>query len=340
MPVTRRSFLKGSAGLAAATMAARFAASTRAVLGAPIHVPPETRTVEAGLTAFTAKWEAAGPVVLLTRFGRFLNSKTFNLRVAGQPRSYVLLLGPAGGALTPGIDPAPHAELVMEEADWLGVLYGDHTGLAPALAGRFYPSRDQANTAIVLAILMFVLAHVPAGPNPDPEFTVRVLSGLIERRGLVECAGEPGTLEVLDDLRADPAGELTAAVLPPARAVPVTKLLAEWVADLSFADIPAGAIASAKEQLTSILGALYAGSVMGPGIKTATAVREWGEHGPCSVIGSVPYRTTARNAAMVNSYLAQILEWEDWTFIAHSGASIVPVALAVGEMTGRAARRS
>ena len=36
----------------------------------------------------------------------------------------------------------------------------------------------------------------------------------------------------------------------------------------------------------------------------------------------------------MNSYLAQILEWEDWTFLAHSGASIVPVALAVGEMAG------
>jgi 2-methylcitrate dehydratase PrpD len=73
---------------------------------------------------------------------------------------------------------------------------------------------------------------------------------------------------------------------------------------------------------------------MTPGIKTATAVHAWDERGPSSVIGSVPYKTTARNAAMVNSYLAQILEWEDWTFLAHSGASIIPVALAVGEMTG------
>jgi 2-methylcitrate dehydratase PrpD len=35
---------------------------------------------------------------------------------------------------------------------------------------------------------------------------------------------------------------------------------------------------------------------------------------------------------MVNSYLAQILEWEDWTFLSHSGASIVPVALAAGQL--------
>src|SRR5207245_8727571 len=137
----RRSLLRGARGLAGATLAARFAASTRSVLGAPIHVPGEARSVEAGLAAYVAKWEAAGPAILLTRFGRFLNSKIFNCRVAGQPRSYILNLGLAGGALAPGIDPYAHADVVMEEKDWLGVLYGDHTGLAPALAGRFYPSR-------------------------------------------------------------------------------------------------------------------------------------------------------------------------------------------------------
>lgn len=334
MPLSRRTFMKGSAGLAAATLAARFGASTRAVLGAPVHIPEETRTVEAGLAAFIATWEVAAPVILLTRFGRFLNAKVFNCRVAGQPRSYVLNLGLAGGTLTPGIDPYAHADLVMEESDWLGVLYGDHTGLAPALAGRFAPSRDQANKALLLAIVMFVFAHIPAGAAPDPDLLRRILTGLIERRGLVECAGEPAALEVVEDLERDPQGELAAIVTPPARPPPVTRTLSEWVADLSFADIPAGAIASAKEQLTSILAATYAGSVMGPGIKTATAVRAWNEQGPCSVIGSVPYKSSARNAAMVNSYLAQILEWEDWTFLAHSGASIVPVALAVGEQTG------
>jgi 2-methylcitrate dehydratase PrpD len=332
--VSRRTFLKGSAGLAGATLAARFAASTRAVLGAPVPVPPAARTVEGGLTLFTAKWEGAGPAILLTRFGRFLTSKIFNCRVAGSPRSYVLTLGPAGAVLAPGIDPFAHADMVMEESDWLGVLYGDHTGLAPALAGRFSPSRDQANKAILLAIVMFVLAHIPAGPDPDPELTARILTGLVERRGLVACAGEPPTLEVLDDLRSDPAGEIGATLLPPARAVEVTRLLAEWVAALRFSDIPAGALANAKEQLTSILGATYAGSVMTPGRKTASAVEAWNEHGPSTVIGSTRYRTTARNAAMVNSYLAQILEWEDWTYIAHSGASIVPVALAAGEYAG------
>ena len=124
----------------------RLALRARAALGDPIALPGETRTVEGGLAAFAAKWEVAGPVILLTRFGRFLSNKIFNCRVADTPRSYVLNLGAAGATLAPGLDPYAHAELVLEESDWLGVLFGDHTGLAPALAGRFHPSRDTALT--------------------------------------------------------------------------------------------------------------------------------------------------------------------------------------------------
>src|SRR5437899_2121983 len=96
--------------------------------GEPIHVPEAARNVEAGLAAFTAKWQGAGPVVKLTRFGDFVSDKVFNCRVADSPRSYVLRLGTAGGTLTPGLDPFRHADMVMPESDWLGVLYGDFSG--------------------------------------------------------------------------------------------------------------------------------------------------------------------------------------------------------------------
>lgn len=331
MSLSRRGFLKGSAGVAGGVFAARLAASTRAALGEPIVVPEAARTVEAGLEAFAAKFSVAGPAILLTRFGRFLSNKIFNCRVAGTPRSYVLNLGTAGATVAPGIDPYAHADVVLTEADWLGVLFGEQTGLAPALAGRFHPSRDTANRAILLGIVMFIFAHIPAGANPDPDLLRRIVAGAVERRGVPECAGEPETLEVVSDIQRDPAGEIAAAVLPPAGSVEVTRELAEWVAALRYEDIPAGAIASAKEQLISILGVTYAGSVMEPGLKTARAVRDWGEGGPATVIGATRYATSARNAAMVNSFLAQILEWEDWTFLAHSGASIVPVVLAAAE---------
>src|SRR2546423_12098481 len=60
----------------------------REAYGDPVPVPKESRNVEAGLQAFAARWDVAGPVVRLTRFGPFLSDKIFNCRVAGQPRNY------------------------------------------------------------------------------------------------------------------------------------------------------------------------------------------------------------------------------------------------------------
>jgi 2-methylcitrate dehydratase PrpD len=332
--ISRRSFIGASAGLAGVSLAASVAASTRNAYGVPVHIPPEARSVAAGLTAFAAKWAGAGPVIFLTRFGRFLNNRIFNCRVGGQTSNFVLTLDVAFATLTVGLNPYAHADMVLEEADWLAVLYGDYTGLAPVLAGRFHPDRDTANPVVLLAILMFVFAHIPAGANPDPDLLLRILTGAIGRGGLPNCAGQPSELQVLDDFIKDPTGQVGAAAQPPTRAPEVTRLLAEWVAGLKPSDIPKGAVDNAKVQLTSILGALYAGSVMAPGLRTAGAVHGWGESGPSTVFGKTSFCTSARNAAMVNSYLAQILEWEDWTFIAHSGASIIPVALAVGEHAG------
>ena len=89
---------------------------------------------------------------------------------------------------------------------------------------------------------------------------------------------------------------------------------------------------AAKEQLLGILGCMWAGSRVGPGRKFAQAVRGFGDRPECTVIGRKPFRTSARHAGVLNSVYAQVLEWEDWTFIVHSGASIIPTALAAGEL--------
>ena len=310
-------------------------AAVREAYGEPIEIPRGLRSVEAGLTAFTVSWQAAGPVIRLSRFGPYVSDKVFNCRVADQPRAYVLRVGSAGATLTPGLDPFRHADMVLPEEDWLGLLYGDFTGLAPLLAGDLFPSRDAANKVVLLGIVMYVFAHIPAGKDPDPELLLAVLQGIVQRGGLPECAGEPDVLEELERLQRDPQGELEELVAPRASAPPVTRRLAEFVAGLRYEDLPPGTVASAKEQLTSILGAIYAGSRMPPGRRFAGAVRGFGDRPEATVIGRRPFRTSVRHAALLNSVYAQILEWEDFTFIAHTGASIVPAALAAAEL-GRA----
>jgi 2-methylcitrate dehydratase PrpD len=337
--IDRRAFLRGSAGLVGGALAAeRVAFTARHAFGEPVEVPAPARTVEGGLASFVQKWEIAAPAIALTTFSRFLTNKIFNCRVSGSPRVYALDLGVAGGRLTPGPNPYAHADWVMSEEDWIGVLFGEYSGLAPIVSGRTWPTRDEANRITLLGILMYVFAFLPPSLRPDPDILARNLQSIL-RVGIPSCEAEFDTFHALDDLRADPAGEAVARVLPRAESVGVTRILCEWFANLSYRDLPRGTLENAREQLTSILATLYAGSQMGPGRRMARAVRSFGERGPSSVIGVTRYRTTPRNAAMVNSVLSQVLEWEDWTFIVHSGASIVPVALAVGEAVGASGRQ-
>lgn len=331
--VDRRRFLAAGGGGLAVLLAAPYA--VREAYGEPVPVPEGSRSVEAGLASFAAHWDVASPVIAATRFGQFVSDKIFNCRVAEQPRSWVLRLGSAGSALNPGIDPFRHADMVLAEDDWLGLLYGDFTGLAPLANGGLHPARDGANKVALLGILMHVFAHFPAGSNPpDPELLARVLASFA-REGIPECEGEISITDELDRTLANPEKALRETVLPPAHAPPLTRRLAEFTADIGYADLPPGTVAAAKEQLLSIIGAIYAGSRMAPSRRFAKAVRGFRDREEATVLGRRCFRTSARHAGMLNSVSAQVLEWEDWTFIAHSGAAIVPTALAAGEL-GRA----
>ena len=169
----RREFLKRGA-IAGGAFGGAWAlpALIRDAYGDPIPIPHAARSVEGGLAAFAARWQVAGPAVKLTRFGDFLSDKTFNCRVAGTPRSYVLKLGTVGATLNPGIDPQRHADMVMPEADWLGVLYGDYSGFAALMYGECFPPRSGANSVALLGIVMYAFSFIPAGANPDPKLLV------------------------------------------------------------------------------------------------------------------------------------------------------------------------
>lgn len=291
------------------------------------------RNVEAGLELFATKWDAIGAPITQTKFGRFVSSKTFNCHVAESGRAYSLELGPAGGAvLSPGRDPSAHATLLLPEADWLGILYGEYSPLAPALNGRSYTTKSEANYASVLGLVMFLFAHLPASTVTDPAFDIENVFGGLERRGGdgVDCGGGGPSGTAIEP---DPRPEED--VLGDVEAPDVTRELAVRTEALSYEDLPDSVVASVKEQIRGILGVSYAATELPASRKFVDAVESFGGRPQATAIaGDRTFGTSAERAAMVNCYLSQMLEWEDFTHFAHTGSIIVPTALAAAEAQG------
>jgi 2-methylcitrate dehydratase PrpD len=304
--------------------------AVEATAATPERPPEEARTVEAGLSAFAAKYEAAGAAIPLTRFGRFLENRTFVCDVAGSPQAYTLALGSTGAALSAGKDPSAHVTLTLEASDWTDVLYGDYTGLAPVINGRSYVARDEANSGVLLLLVMYVFAHLPAGADYDPAFLAGTINGSVQRGGVEECETAPPAFERAEGFREDPQGRGEEELLGTTDAPPVTRELAEWVADLEYEDVPATEIEAAKDQLRSVLGVVYAGSTMPTAGRFTEAFDAVAGDGDATVVAGGS--AAPADAALLNSYQAQVLEWEDFTHLSHSGAAIVPTAVAAAEV--------
>lgn len=331
--IDRRTILQGIAGagpLAALAREADAQAGDDAT-----QVPPEARSVEAGLELFVAKWEAAGPAITTGRFGRYLQGNVYNIYLASDgaddPRVYRLELGPDGGAtLSPGPSPTPHVELTADEADLENILYGEYSGVAAGMAGRTFAPKSQVNEASLLSIVFYILAHVPLSLVHELDANAELLSGIAGRGGSSSCGtdiahGKPPE-QVLQDRTED---RLTGAAN---RAPDVATPLATWTHRLSYEDLPDEVVASAKAQLKSLLGVSFAATAMAPGQRFLDGVTALEDGGPSTVItGGEPFRTSPENAALANAALAQLLEWEDVTYLSHAGSAVVTTALAVAE---------
>jgi hypothetical protein len=188
--IDRRTVLRSAGLLGSLSLFGRRAVEQ---VGATDATPTDERSIDAGLSAFVTKYETLGAAVGATRFGRFLSGTEFNLHVADQPRAYTLTLGPrgAGASFAPGTDPTADVDVSLDAADWEAVLYGDFTGLAPVINGRAYPSRDEANQSVLLLLVMYVAAHLPASADYELEYLAGTLSGAARRGGVPECEGSP-----------------------------------------------------------------------------------------------------------------------------------------------------
>ena len=331
--IDRRTLLQSAGGAVLAGALSEAAAASDADGRAATEVPDEARTVEGGLSLFAAKWNAVGGVIVNTQqFGAYLSGKTFNLYVADDGRAYRLELGPEGGAqLAEGADPRAHASLTVNESDWHDILYGEYTGLAPALEGRAFAPRSDVNEGALLAIILSILAHIPVSTAQDLGSNAKQLRGIIRRRGQTDCGSDVGDPSVET---ADERLERTATGAAN-RAPDVTRELATRSEALSYEDLPEPVVERVKTQIRSILGVSYAATTLEPARKLTAAMAEVGDGSEATAIaGDDTFRTSPSEAAFVNAYLAQMLEWEDFTFMAHTGAMVVPTALAAAEAAG------
>lgn len=326
-PTKRRQILQGASGLLASVAAfgrgaAREASGSRSSNG----VPEDARQFEAGLKSFVAKWEALGPAITQARFGRYLSATIINCQVARSGRVYALTFGPEGGiSMSPGRNEYAHSTLVVDEQDWIDILYGEVTGLAPALAGRTFAEKSEVNTGAIFAIVLYVFAHIPVSVAHDPAFNLETLQGVFERQGSTECEDGDGGVDLSVDVEDEVFGVN--------RAPDATHQLARRVADISYDDLPDSVVERVKEQIKNILGVSYAATELAPPQRFVDAAQESGGQPEATAIaGDRTFRTSAPAAAMVNAYLAQMLEWEDFTGFAHTGSAIVPTALAAGEL--------
>lgn len=108
------------------------------------------------------------------------------------------------------------------------------------------------------------------------------------------------------------------------------KILAEFVAEQHFDDIPEKAIKVAKAHSLDCLGVMLAGSLDPVGKVVTKYVKMTGDGSEVGVAGG-HFRTSVPNAAFANGTMAHALDYDDFGYHGHPTVTLLPVALALGE---------
>lgn len=104
------------------------------------------------------------------------------------------------------------------------------------------------------------------------------------------------------------------------------------IASLRYADLSSAAIHAAERSLLDTVGAMLVGSQTEESAAILRAARRWGSLGPARVWGAEE-RYPAPEAALINGTAAHAREVDDFGGCGHSGAVVVPAALAAASMT-------
>lgn len=110
----------------------------------------------------------------------------------------------------------------------------------------------------------------------------------------------------------------------------LAEIIAEYVERVQYNDIPRAAIEKAKLCILDSIGCALGGSTINEGHIVISSLLA-GERGFSTIFGHKE-GTSLSSAVFINSTLSNILDFDD-TYIGHPGATIVPVALNIGEYT-------
>lgn len=204
---------------------------------------------------------------------------------------------------------APHAKLRLEAGDWKRVLTGESHVMAIVLAGRALFPKDQRRLIMQFSMLLqTALLSVPADAPAQPEGTQSPKA---------------------------PSGRTIAG--PGAKKPGATQAYAQFARNLRYEDIPDDVLHIAHEQIVATIGSCYTGSMMPAAAAMQQGLNILGSGGKATLFGAAG-RMSAPAAALYNSAVAQVIDFDDWVIISHSGAAVVPTAFAAAEVMGTSGR--
>jgi len=108
-----------------------------------------------------------------------------------------------------------------------------------------------------------------------------------------------------------------------------TEILADYIAETNFEDLPNDVVHKAKMCILDSLGCAIGGYQTKVGQIVVDLIREMGGK-PQSTIIAARHKTSSVLAVFANSTMANALDYDD-TLFAHPGATTIPPALVVGE---------
>lgn len=114
-----------------------------------------------------------------------------------------------------------------------------------------------------------------------------------------------------------------------------TEQLANFLAPIRFADLPAEAIDAAKIFVLDLIGCALGARRTDEVRIAADVTRDLGGKPECSVLG-FDFRTSCQNAAYLNGIISHVIELDDThrSSITHVGSAVIPAALAIAERDG------